>query len=216
MKHSYVIGNIYGIRKLNKLYYKNGIRMSNSTCIICGKEKEMKPYELYNIKQNSCMCQNIVHNMYNTKLYGVYANMKYRCYNSNHKEFKNYGGKGVLVCEEWLNNFINFYDWALNNGYTSGLTIDRVNNNGNYEPDNCRWITKSLNTTYANKTSQHRKSNNGTYYGRSPDGEYFEFENANEFSKLHNLNAGCVRQVANNNKRSHKGWTFGFINDNNK
>lgn len=78
--------------------------------------------------------------MSESKLYSIYFNIKYRCYNSNHHEFHNYGGKGIKVCDDWLgeNGYINFYIWSILNGYKEGLTIDRINENGNYCPDNCQ------------------------------------------------------------------------------
>jgi len=78
--------------------------------------------------------------------------MKGRCYNPKTNGYKYYGGKGITVCEEWLNSSKAFYKWALNNGYESNLTIDRIENDGNYEPDNCRWAT--------HKEQQNHKTNN--------------------------------------------------------
>lgn len=73
-----------------------------------------------------------------TRIYKIWVHMCSRC--KNPKE-KNYYGKGISVCDEWKNDFINFYIWSINNGYEDKLTIDRINSEGNYEPSNCRWVT---------------------------------------------------------------------------
>lgn len=82
------------------------------------------------------------HGKTNTRLYTIWKNMKYRCENPHHTTFHNYGGRGISVCEEWKNNFQSFYDWAMANGYSPKLTLDRKDNDGNYCPENCRWATK--------------------------------------------------------------------------
>ena len=77
-----------------------------------------------------------------TRLRYIYDNMKSRCYNQNNKEYKNYGKRGIRICNEWLNKekgFETFYNWAINNGYQENLSIDRINVDGNYEPKNCKW-----------------------------------------------------------------------------
>ena len=96
--------------------------------------------------------------------------MKYRCYNEKCPAFKNYGGKGIHICKEWLdkeNGYMTFQKWAINNGYEDGLSIYRIDSNGDYKPSNCRWITLSDNVSLANKENVRRRSDNGIYYGFS-------------------------------------------------
>ena len=94
------------------------------------------------ITTNSCGCLKIdshrTHNMSKTRLYNIWTLMKGRCFNEKSSGYKNYGARGITVCDEWL-KFENFYEWAMNNGYREDLTIERKNNDGNYEPSNCKW-----------------------------------------------------------------------------
>lgn len=78
-------------------------------------------------------------------LYRVWDQMKDRCNNPNHKFYQNYGGRGIKVCDEWM-DFQKFFDWSIRNGYQRGLEIDRRNNDGIYEPSNCRWVTRKINS----------------------------------------------------------------------
>lgn len=79
-----------------------------------------------------------------TKLYARWVMMKQRCYNPNNKDYYNYGARGVRVCEEWKNNYLNFHNWAYCNGYNDDLSIDRIDVNGSYKPSNCRWVNKDI------------------------------------------------------------------------
>ena len=75
------------------------------------------------------------------RLDNIYRGMKQRCYNPNHKAYRNYGGRGIAICDEWKNSSKPFFEWAIANGYEEHLTLDRLDNDGKYEPSNCRWIT---------------------------------------------------------------------------
>lgn len=78
------------------------------------------------------------------RLHNIYSHMKSRCYNKNNDAYNYYGGRGVKVCDEWLNDPNIFYKWALENGYSNELTLDRIDVNGNYEPCNCRWVSRKV------------------------------------------------------------------------
>ena len=79
-----------------------------------------------------------------TKLYNRWCAMKSRCNNPNDKEYSRYGGRGIRICKEWQESFENFYKWSIENGYKENLSIDRIDNNKNYYPGNCRWTTRTV------------------------------------------------------------------------
>ena len=85
--------------------------------------------------------RNSIHGLCRTRIYSIWDNMIQRCTNPNRNEFVNYGGRGIKICDEWRQSFRAFYEWAIDNGYDDNLSLDRIDVDGNYCPQNCRWIT---------------------------------------------------------------------------
>lgn len=126
---------------------KNGDKLTQEYYLCkcdCGKETIVEKSHLTkNIDYtDSCGCSKGIHHKRNTRLYKIWVGIKKRCYNLKNEDYKNYGGRGIKVCEEWKNDFISFYNWSMVNGYQDNLSIDRIDNNGNYEPYNCKWSTR--------------------------------------------------------------------------
>ena len=178
MEHSSNFRDITGSKfgRLTAIKYvgknKNNYALWECKCD-CGNTIVVTGHNLRNGNTKSCGCYNIdrikernrvlkrTHGETNTKLFHVWTGIKTRCNNKNAIGYHLYGGRGIEVCEEWSSSFEAFRDWAFANGYREELQIDRIDNNGNYEPDNCRWVTSKEN-------NRNRRSNTlVTYKGET-------------------------------------------------
>lgn len=143
-------------KKYNRLTIISEISQRNARRIFfcrcdCGNEGIYELIKLTTGNTKSCGCLKrdsgvkyaTKHGLADSHIYRCYNSMKARCLNPKNKSFKHYGGRGIIICDEWLDSFDNFSQWAFENGYSEGLTIERDNVNGNYEPNNCKWIPTS-------------------------------------------------------------------------
>lgn len=178
-----------------KYLYTNKRRKAVWLCKCdCGNYTEQPSERLVTGNTRSCGCLHIEatkknirkaieHNTINKTveerdIYKKFQQMKKRCYSPKCKAYNNYGGRGIDICSEWLNDYRTFIEWSLNNGYQKGLSIDRIDNNKGYYPENCRWVN--------NLTQQNNKRNN----------RYLEFEGEKytiaEWSRIKNIPAPTI------------------------
>jgi len=123
-------------------------------CPLCGRILRDRVSRVKSTNKQNCGCKELTeraknmttHGLAYDTIYNVYKAMMSRCYNEKNTAYNRYGGRGITVCEEWKNDIMSFYNWAKSNGHENGLEIDRENNDGNYEPSNCRWVTPSVNS----------------------------------------------------------------------
>lgn len=134
----------------------------------CGKERSILGYSIVSGNTKSCGClkrqvllsRNRKHGMRRTRIYGIWNRMRQRCRDTHSSDYESYGGRGITVCKEWQ-RFEFFHRWALDNGYSLSLTIDRIDNDGDYAPANCRWVTA------AEQAQNKRNSRNITFNGET-------------------------------------------------
>lgn len=155
----------------------------------CGTEKAVSGGHLIDGSTTSCGCvmrsTRVSHGESRTRLYGIWAAMKSRCYNPKNNRYALYGGRGITVCEEWLRHFTDFRDWALDNGYRDDLSIDRIDTNKGYSPDNCRWATMKM------QANNKRNNYSITYNGKTQTSEEWAQElDINGHTLRKRLNSG--------------------------
>lgn len=162
----------------------------------CGNIISVSTNSLKNGNSKSCGCYKLEsftkittkHHLSNTRIYNIWKDMRKRCNNPNSSNYKNYGGRGITICDEWQNNFMSFYTWSMNNGYSDNLSIDRINVSGNYEPSNCRWVDRKT------QNSNTRQNHFITYNGKTLT--------ITQWGKEYNIDPHLLRY------RLKKGWSI--------
>lgn len=198
-------------------YSKNGKGRKehyyNAECECGGNPQEIMRRNVTSGTTSSCGCiyksglldRITTHGLSDHRLYKIYMGIKKRCGNPNHSDFEYYGGRGIKICEEWISDdgFLNFYNWSIENGYKDNLTIDRIDVDGDYEPNNCRWATM--------KEQAINRRKDRTAIAISPSGKEHEIECLEDFIKENNFDRFTVYKCLKGEYRQHNGWQFKYI-----
>lgn len=197
------------IKELDRRFTKGGnsIRVFEVKCD-CGNVKNIDIRQLTTGKTKSCGCWNLeksktqfkTHGLSGTRIHKIWKDMNKRCSNPNSINYKNYGARGIEVCEEWKKDFLSFYKWSMENGYDDLLSIERLDVNGNYEPRNCSWIT--------NQEQKYNTRKQKPFIGINPNGEKFEGKCIKLFAEEHGLKKNLISDCLNKRQHSHRGWKF--------
>lgn len=165
----------------------------------CGNVRNITMTRMRKNPPVSCGCQRIKntikHGLTRTPIHEVWSAMRKRCLMSWHQSYKDYGGRGISICEEWKDNLTAFNDWAQKNGWMEGLQIERINNDGNYEPSNCKWAT-------IKEQSRNRRSTKLSLDKAKEIRERKSSHTLRELAGIYGVNISCISKVINN-----KRWT---------
>lgn len=204
------IGCLTVLDEYRRHYVSRGTTISWKCRCDCGNEYFVYRDSLIKGKFDYCPCCR-PKGVRNTKLYKVYNCIKQRCYNPNNPSYRKYGAKGVKMCDEWLNSYEVFHEWATEHGYIPdvGLSIDRIDSNGNYCPENCQWITRSENTARSNYGRQQVFTKLKDVYAVSPEGERVDITNITKFCRDNGLNLSNISAALHGRLNPlQNGWLF--------
>ena len=167
-------------------------------CGFCGEEFRT---QINNVKRGgtkSCGCHTKKHGLKNTRLYNIWSLLKGRVLNPKHKHYNDYGGRGITICDEWL-DVQNFYNWAMSNGYSDELSIDRIDNDGNYEPNNCRWTTRTMQSRNQRMQTNNKSGYRGVFFRKDINKYRAQIGVNNKHIKLGHFQTAVEGAIAYNN-----------------
>lgn len=204
MKKANLLNQSFGNLTVISEYRKPNQKKAHWLCqCICGNTTIVTTSDLKRGHTKSCGCLKLKNNnktsrksVKSNRQYNIWQGMKSRCFQPTNKDYKNYGGRGITVCNEWKDNFMAFYEWSIANGYSDNLTIDRIDTNGNYEPSNCRWVDIK---------TQERNRRNNLYIT--------ETKSLSEWCEILNYPYGKAKQRCYKLRSSNKPITFESVFD---